>query len=154
MDCSRKRSAISPTERPPTALMPAIDRRSVTKRVRGFRIGAGERREHALIIRLAVAGRERQAFEVLRERGLAVEVLDQPPLPGRRQIERGDQRGEQPDIAGHDRGALAAEMRGGLESERQRFGVGGGLVGSPERLDPGLQEFTRQSPRSRKTGPR
>jgi len=29
-DCSRKRSAISSTERPPTAVMPAIESRSVT----------------------------------------------------------------------------------------------------------------------------
>ena len=34
--CSRKRSAISPTERPPTAVMPAIESRSVTSACAAF----------------------------------------------------------------------------------------------------------------------
>ena len=51
---------------------------------------------------------DRQAIEVVRERGFAVEVLDQPPLPRRRQVERGDQRGEQRDVADADRRAAAS----------------------------------------------
>ena len=35
-DCSRKRSAISPTERPPTVVMPAIESRSVTSACAAF----------------------------------------------------------------------------------------------------------------------
>ena len=75
--------------------MPAIDSRSVTSACARLGVGARERREHALIFG-GSAGRERQALEIVREAARAVEILDQPPLPGRREIERGDQRGNSP----------------------------------------------------------
>ena len=79
----------------------------------------------------------------MREVALAVEILHQPPFPGRREIERGDQRREQPDVAHADVRRRQAVMRGRLETEREHLGVGGGGVGAAEGLDAGLQEFGR-----------
>ena len=75
------------------------------ERMRGLRVGAGERGEHALIFRPRVRGADGEPIEIMRERGLVVEILDQAPLPGGRKIERGDQRGKQGDIAHADVGA-------------------------------------------------
>ena len=80
----------------------------------------------------------------MREAAGAVEVLHQPALPGRREIERGDQRGEQPDVAHADFRRRDAVVRGRLEAEREHLGVGRGDVAAPERLDAGLQEFGRR----------
>ncbi len=83
----------------------AGDRQQIgDQRMRALRIGAGERRQHALIFRARIVAAEHQSVEVLRQIGLAVEILDQPPLPGRRQIEPGDQAGEQRDVADVDVG--------------------------------------------------
>ena len=71
----------------------AGDRQQIgDERVRGLRIGARERGEHALIFRPLARGGADQPVEIVREAACAVEVLDQPPLPGGREIERGDQR--------------------------------------------------------------
>ena len=101
--CSRKRSAISPTERPPTAVMPAIESRSVTSACAALGsepASAASTPWYSAPVRAADA----EPFEIVLERGLVIEVLDQAPLPGRCQIERGDQRGEQPDVADADVG--------------------------------------------------
>ena len=70
------------------------------QRARRLRIGTGQRREHALIFRPLLGGAQRQALQIVRQVGLAVEVLHQSTLPDRRKFERGDQRGIKPDIAG------------------------------------------------------
>ena len=125
----------------------AGDREQVgDQRARAFRIGAGQRREHALVLRLCVGGGEREHIKVVRERGLAVEVLHQAALPRRREIERRDQRGEQPDVAEADFRRRHAVVRDRLEAERQHLGVGRRLVGAAERLDAGLQELRRRRP--------
>ena len=138
--CSRKRSAISATVRPPTALMPAIDSRSATQRARGGGIGAGERGEHAGVFGSGAAG-ELERRKIGFQRAGAVEVLDQAALPGGRQVERGDQRREQADVAHADFGIGGAVLAHAVEREREAFGVGGLAVGAAERLDPGLQQF-------------
>ena len=85
---------------------------------------------------------EDQAFEVLRQVGLAVEVVDQATLPRRREIERGDQRGEQRDVAGFHVGGRQAIARGCLEPQCEHFRIGGRRVGTAETLDTALQEFS------------
>ena len=75
------------------------------------------------------------------ERGFAVEILDQPPFPRRRQIERGDEGREQRDVAEADVGRAEAVLRGRFQAERQHFGVGRRLVRPAEALDAGLQKF-------------
>jgi hypothetical protein len=80
-------------------------------------------------------------IQIVRQRPFAVEILDQTPLPRRRQIEGGNKSGEQADIAETDlRGLQAVECRR-LQSEREHFGVGRCLVVASERLDAGLQDF-------------
>ena len=111
--------------------------------MRRLRIGAGERREHALIFRRSVGGGERQFIEIVRQRPLPVEILDEAALPRRRQIERGDEGGKQPDIADADFRRGQAVDRGRLEAEREHFGVGRRLVVAAEGFDAGLQEFRR-----------
>ena len=123
--------------------MPAIDKQIGDQRVRGLRIRARERGEHALIIVAAVGRAEREAVEILREVALAVEILLQPPLPGRREIERVHQRREQADIADADVRRRQSEMRGRLQTEREHFRVGRRDIGAPERFDAGLQDFAR-----------
>ena len=83
--------------------------------------------------------RSRSCVEV----ALAVEILLQPPLPGRREIERVHERGEQADIADADVRRRQSEMRGRLQAEREHFGVGGRDIGASERFDAGLQDFAR-----------
>ena len=102
VDCSRKRSAIS-DDRAPADIGGAGDRHQIGhQRQRRLAVGAGERRQHALIFVAAGSGRERQPLEVLLQADLAVEILDQPPPPHRIEIERIDQRIEQRDVAGAD----------------------------------------------------
>jgi hypothetical protein len=86
---------------------------------------------------------KRKNIKVVGERGLPVEVLDQPALPGRGKIERGDQRGEQADIADPDIRPFDAVMRGRLDPEGHHLGVRRGLVRPPEGFDAGLQNFRR-----------
>ena len=69
------------------------------QRVRALRIRAGKRREHALIFGPRIVAAEHKTVEVLRQVGLAIEILDQPPLPRRREVEAGDQAGEKRDVA-------------------------------------------------------
>ena len=92
----------------------AGDRQQIgDQRMRGLRIGAGERRQHALIFRPLVGAAEHQAVEVLRQIGLAVEILDQPPLPGRR-ADRAPaiSAANSADVADADVGRGEAVMRG------------------------------------------
>jgi hypothetical protein len=109
--------------------------------VRGGRIGAGERRQHALILRPPVSGIAHQRVEIGGEIGLAVEVLDETPPPRRGQLERADKGGEQRHVAHADVGRLEAVLRTGLEPERQHLGVGRRLILAAEGLDAGLQEL-------------
>ena len=111
--------------------------------MRSLRIGAVERREHALIFLGAVRRRECELIEIMRQRGLAVEILLQPPPPDRREIERVDESGEQREVAHADLGRLHAILFGRFEPERQHFGVGRRLVLAAETLDADLQEFGR-----------
>ena len=109
--------------------------------MRRLRIGAGKRREHAAVFGRAVGRRQRQLIEIVRQRPLPVEILDQAPLPGRRQVERGDEGGKQADIADADFRRRQPVERRRLEPERQHFGVGRRLVLAPEGFDAGLQDF-------------
>ena len=131
-------------DRAPADRADAGDREQIgDQRVRALRIGAGERRQHALIFRPLLRGDHREAFEVVRQIALAVEVLHQPALPRRREFERADQRGEQADVAGADVGLGEAVVAGRFERERQHLGVGGRGVGAAERFDAGLQDLAR-----------
>ncbi len=78
----------------------------------------------------------------MRQRGFAVEIFDEAALPHRREIERGNEGGEQADVADADLRRAHAVLRRGFKAEREHFGVGGGLVGAAETLDAGLEEFT------------
>jgi len=111
--------------------------------VRGLRVGAGERCEHALIFGPLARRRVHQPVEIACKAAGAVEVLDEPPLPGGRKVERRDQRGEQRDIAHADFRRIDTVVRSGFEPERQHFGIGGSRVAPPERLDAGLNELGR-----------
>ena len=82
-----------------------------------------------------------QRREIVGERAGAVEVLQQPPLPGGRQIERHDQRGEKPDIAHADRGPSHAEVFRGFERERKALGICSLKVLAAERFDSRLHVF-------------
>ncbi len=131
-------------DRAPADRGDAGDREQVgDQRMCRFRVGAGERGEHALVFRPRPRGADGEPIEILRQRGLVVEVLDQPPLPGRREIERGDQRGKQADVADADVGCGKPVMRGGVEPEREHFGVRRRGVAAAEGFDAGLQEFAR-----------
>ncbi len=143
VDCSRKRSAISETERPPTLVVPAIDIRSVTSASAALRSEPASAASTPFIFVAAGAGREREPLDILRQADLAVEILDQPPPPDRVEIERIDQRGEQRDVAGADFDLGQAECAGRLQRQRQHLGVGGGAILPSEGFDAGLQEFAR-----------
>jgi hypothetical protein len=111
--------------------------------MRRLGIGVGERGEHALVLGRRARRRQHQAVEIVGEAALAVEILDQAPLPRRREVECADQGGEQRDVAHADRRLGEAVMRGRLEREGERLGVGCRSVGAAERLDADLEEFRR-----------
>ena len=113
--------------------------------MRGPGIGTGQRREHALIFRRPTGGGERELIEIVRQRPFPVEILDQAALPGRRQIERGDEGGKQPDVADADVRRGQAIKRGRFQPQRQHFGVGRRLVLPGEEFDAGLQKLGGQS---------
>ena len=120
----------------------AGDRQQIgDQRTCALRIGAGERGEHALVLRLCVGGGEREYIKVVRERGLSIEIFHQAALPRRREIERCYERREQADITHADFGSRYAVVRDRLETERQHLGIGRRLVGTAKRLDAGLQEL-------------
>ncbi len=111
----------------------AGDREQVRdQRMRGLRVGARHRGEHALIFRALVRGGADQLVEIVRKTSRAVEVLHETAAPGGREVERLDQRGEQADVAHPHVRRGHAVMRGGLEPERQHLGVGGGGVAAAE----------------------
>src|SRR4051812_23184163 len=72
-----------------------------------------------------------------------VEVLDQPPLPRRRQIKGCDQRSKQADVANADVRCGKSVDPGRLKPEREDFRIRGRDVGAAEGFDPGLQELGR-----------
>ena len=113
--------------------------------MRRLRVGTGERGKHALIFRPAVGRGQSQLIEIVRQRPLPVEILDQAAFPGRRQIERGDEGGEQPDVADADFRRGQPIERGGFEPERQHFRVRRRFVRPAEGFDAGLQEFRRRA---------
>ena len=114
------------------------------QRVRGLRIGARHRGEHALIFRPFDGGGAHQPIEIVGKASRAVEVLHQAALPGGAEIERGDQRAEQPDIAHADFRRHDAVVRGRLQPEREHFGIGRGGVAPCKGFDAGLNEFGRR----------
>ena len=122
----------------------AGDRHQVgDQRQRRLAVGAGERRQHALIFVAAGRGRERQPLDIVGEADLAVEILDQPPPPHRIEIERVDQRREQRDVAGADFDVLQSEGGGRFQRQRQHFRIRRGAVLPAKGFDAGLQEFAR-----------
>jgi hypothetical protein len=110
--------------------------------VRGRRIGVGERRQHA-VVSGARAAAECETLEVVGKRGLAIEILDQPALPGGREIETFDQSGKEPNIAHANVRRTESVAGGRFERERDGLGVRGRGIGASERFDPGLQELRR-----------
>src|SRR6202041_895683 len=143
VDCSRKRSAISETERPPTLVVPAIDIRSVTSASAALRSEpARAASTPSYSLRLG-AGGEGEALDILRQADLAVEVLDQAAPPHRVKTEGIDQRREQRDIAGANFDFGQAECAGRLKRQCQHFSIGGGAVLPSKGFDAGLEEFTR-----------
>ena len=111
------------------------------ERVRPLGVGAGERSEHALIFRARVRSADGEPIEILRQRCLVVEVLDQAPLPGGREIECRDQGAKQRHVTRADVGCAQAVMRGRVEPERQHFGIRRRRIRPGEGFDAGLQEF-------------
>ncbi len=111
--------------------------------MRGFGVGAGQSRKHALIFLRAVGGRERQFIEIVRQRGFAVEIFFQPPPPYRREIERIDEGAEQSDVAHANFRRVDAILLGRFEAEREHFGVGCRHILPAEAFDADLQEFGR-----------
>src|SRR5262249_54929487 len=109
--------------------------------MRRFWIGPRKRAEHTLIFRRRLRGADRKPIEILGQRGLVVEILDQAPLPRRREIERFDQSCEQRNIAHADGWLGEREMGGGLKPKRDGFGIGCRLVWASKRFDAGLPEF-------------
>src|SRR4051794_8280562 len=80
-------------------------------------------------------------FDVLFQTDLAVEILDQPAPPDRKQVERIKQRVEQRDVAGSDFDIGGPERRKGFQAEREHLGVGCGAVLATEGFDAGLQKL-------------
>ena len=144
-DCSRKRSAISPTERPPTAVMPAIESRSVTSACAPF----GSEPASAASTPWYSGRPCAAAAMVRRSRSCASEDLRLKSLI-RRRFQAGARSSaatsaeNSADVADADVGLRQPVMRGGVEPERQHLGIGRRLVGAAERLDAGLQEFARR----------
>src|ERR1700746_187073 len=70
-----------------------------------------------------------------------IEILDQPPLPGGREIKRCDKGAKQGYIAHANVRRGKAVMRRRLKSKRQHFGIRGCDILPAEGFDAGLQEF-------------
>src|SRR5207248_11229739 len=86
---------------------------------------------------------DRKPVEMLSQRCLLIEMLDQATLPRRSEIEGGNERSEEAHIAGEDEGLFDSIQARRFEPEREHFCVGDGSVGAAEGLDPGLEEFRR-----------
>src|SRR5215468_5756048 len=109
--------------------------------VRAFGVGADERREHALIFRPGICRADSEPIEILRQRCLMIEILDQPPLPRGCEIKHRDKGAKQGYIAHANVRRGEAVMRRRLKSERQHFGIRGCDILPAEGFDAGLQEF-------------
>ena len=132
--------------------MPAIESRSVTSACAAFGVGAGQRRQHALVFRRGGRG-----ASASRSRSWASEVLRLKSLISRRfqagcEIERRDQRRKQPDIAHADfrRGDAVVCRR--FEPEREHLCVGRGLVVPADDSMPACENSPATPSRWRKPG--
>ena len=101
----------------------------------GLKIGSGQRGQQALIVTGSGLATKAKAIKIVLEIGGAVVVLEEPSLPRRGQIQRFDERHEQPDIAHPDLGTAKTVVRSRLKSQHQHFGVGCGRVAPSERFD-------------------
>ena len=140
----------SPTERPPKyAVIPAIEQQVRDQQMRRLRIGACERRQHALIFRSvrAMHADARVDRDPCAERTLVVEnPLDGPPAS--RQARRSSAaisctqraRHRRPRISGHGR---APSPRGCIEAQREHLRVRRRDIGAAEGFDASLDEFGR-----------
>ena len=95
-----------------------------------------------MILRVRAAT-EREPLEVVGKRGLAVEILDQPALPGGREVEAFDQSRKERDVAHTNVGRIKPVAGGRFERERDGLGVGRRGVGAAEGFDAGLHQFGR-----------
>ena len=124
----------------------AGDRQQIgDQRMRRLRVGAGERRQHALIF----GPRACAAPIVSRSRSCASEVLRLKSFTSRRfhagaRSSAAISAENSADIADADVGLRQAVMRRRLEAEREHLGIGGGGVGAAEGFDAGLEEFARR----------
>ena len=116
------------------------------ERVRAFGVRARERREYALIFRPGIGRADGEPIEILRQRCLVIEILDQPPLPRGRQIERRDKGAKQGDIAHSDAGRGKPVMRRRLNPKRQHFAIYRRDILATERFNACLQEFPAAVP--------
>src|SRR5262249_9475252 len=88
------------SDRSATDRVDAGDRQEVGDEcVRTLRVGACERSQTALVFRASIVAAKHEPVEVLCQIGLAVEILDEPPLPGWWQVERGHESCENRDVA-------------------------------------------------------
>ena len=137
-------------------LMPAIDSRSVTSAMRGLGIGAGQRRQHALVFRRPFAARRAPAG---RGRGRAW-LLRLKSFTSRRfqagaRSSAATSAENSPTSPMRISGVGDAVVRGRLEPEREHLGVGRRLVGAGRRIRCRPAGTRPAAPsRSRKTGPR
>ena len=143
--CSRNRSAISSTDRPPTAVMPAIDRRSVTSAC-----AACGSEPASAVSTPWYSGRAVDASSASRSRSCSRLSARLKSFTSRRfqaggRSTRGDQRGEQADVAQADfrrrRGRSAAVASMPSESVSASAAA---MSWRPNDFDAGLQELGRR----------
>ena len=150
--CSRKRSAISPTLRPPTVEMPAIARRSSTSARALLLVDAFERGEHARMIaaRAIQPAREesRRAFcpaEAARGCSAAIAARDRA------------HRAERAKSAGvaepHDERRTARPSAATVSSARPRISASAASRSARPKFRARLENSPGPSSRKRKTGP-
>ena len=118
-DCSRKRLVIPHIhpQRLLMAVMPAIESRSVTSDGPQWDRSRRGRRARLVFWLVRDVCADSKPIEVLHQRGLVIEVLDQAALPRGGEVERRDQGGKTGgcvcDVAHADVGAAQAVMRRG-----------------------------------------
>ena len=134
----------------------AGDRQQIgDERVRGLRVGAGERGQHALVFGARRAGLEREQIEIALEPSGAAEILDEPALPGRSEIEIVDQRREQPDVAHPDVGRGRRRIAAAASRPSESISASAAAVSvRPNDSTPACRNSLGPSSRWRNTGPR
>ena len=117
------------------------DREQIFDECAGARlVRALERGEHAgMVGRRLAAGWARMASRVLSLRMAA----QNPPLPSRREIKRGDEIADQAIVAKAYIEIALAKRGDGIERNAENLGISGFPVGMAEILDPRLQELAR-----------